>query len=179
MKNIYVILFSLLLLSCGGNTAEKKLIDANAQLEKDLEMYQNVWNTFLIDGDTSTVNSDNFTEDVVVVTDQGDVVGIEAVKNHYLNFFIGFSDVEFTIVDAFGQGDKIVKYFNFKGTHTGDFFGLPASGNKLNLSGTTLVKIENGRVSREQDFFDYASLMSQLTQNTGEVTIDSQSQGVL
>ena len=46
MKNIYVILFSLLLLSCGGNTAEKKLIDANAQLEKDLEMYQNVWNTF-------------------------------------------------------------------------------------------------------------------------------------
>ena len=61
MKNIYVILFSLLLLSCGGNTAEKKLIDANAQLEKDLEMYQNVWNTFLIDGDTSTVISDNFT----------------------------------------------------------------------------------------------------------------------
>ena len=74
---------------------------------------------------------------------------------------------------------KIVKYFNFKGTHTGDFFGLPASGNKLNLSGTTLVKIENGRVSREQDFFDYASLMSQLQQNSGEVNIDSQSQGVL
>ena len=80
MKNIYVILFSLLLLSCGGNTAEKKLIDANAQLEKDLEMYQNVWNTFLIDGDTSTVNSDNFTEDVVVVTDQGDIVGIDHKK---------------------------------------------------------------------------------------------------
>ena len=31
----------------------------------------------------------------------------------------------------------------------------------------------------QQDFFDYASLMSQLMQNSGEVNIDSQSQGVL
>ena len=99
MKNTYIILFSFLLFSCGGNNAEKKIIDANAQLEKDLEMYQNVWNTFLIDGDTSTVNSDNFTEDCVVVTDQGDVVGIEAVKNHYLNYLNGFSDIEFKIID--------------------------------------------------------------------------------
>ena len=100
---------------------KKKLIDANAQLEKDLEMYQNVWNTFLIDGDTSTVNSDNFTEDVVVVTDQGDVVGIEAVKNHYLNYLNGFSEIEWKIIDAFGRGNRLVKHWNFKGKHTGDF----------------------------------------------------------
>ena len=39
---------------------------------------------------------------------------------------------------------------------------------------TILVKIENGRVSREQDFFDYASLMSQLMQNSGEVNLSYQ-----
>ena len=183
LKSLNYILSSILILSllnCGGGPTkeQKEVIDAQAQLEKDLEMYRYVWGEFF-KGDTSIVNEKYFTEDVTVVTPEGDLVGIEAVKNHYLNFFIGFSDVEFTIVDAFGQGDKIVKYFNFKGTHTGDFFGLPASGNKLNLSGTTLVKIENGRVSREQDFFDYASLMSQLMQNSREVNIDSQSQGVL
>ena len=182
-KSLKFILYTILIVSlynCGGGPSkeQKEVIDAQAQLEKDLEMYRYVWGEFF-KGDTSIVNEKYFTEDVTVVTPEGDLVGIEAVKNHYLNFFIGFSDVEFTIVDAFGQGDKIVKYFNFKGTHTGDFFGLPASGNKLNLSGTTLVKIENGRVSREQDFFDYASLMSQLMQNSGEVNIDSQSQGVL
>ena len=31
--------------------------------------------------------------------------------------------------------------------------------------------------SQGADFFDYASLMSQLMQNSGEVNIDSQSQG--
>ena len=38
MKNTYIILFSFLLFSCGGNNAEKKIIDAYAELEKDLEM---------------------------------------------------------------------------------------------------------------------------------------------
>ena len=118
-----------MIISCGTSSSEKNLVDANIQLEKDLEMYQNVWNTFLIDGDTSTVNSDNFTEDVVVVTDQGDIVGIEAVKNHYLNYLNGFSDIEWKIIDAFGQGDRLVKHWNFKGKHTGDFFGIPATGN--------------------------------------------------
>ena len=90
----------------------------------------------------------------------------------------GFN-VEFIIVDAFGQGDKIVKYWNFKGTHTGDFFGIPASGNKLDLSGTTLVSIKDGKIAREQDFFDMMSMLNQLQQNSGDVTIDAQNQGVL
>ena len=116
---------------------------------------------------------------MVIVTPEGNLVGIEAVKNFYLNYFLGFSDVEFTIVDAFGQGDKIVKYWNFKGTHTGDFFGIPASGNKLDLSGTTLVSIKDGKIAREQDFFDMMSMLNQLQQNSGDVTIDAQNQGVL
>ena len=167
------------LLNCGGPTKEQKqVIDAQAQLEKDLEMYKYVWGEFF-KGDTSIVNEKYFTEDVVIITPEGNLVGVEAVKNFYLNYFLGFSEVKFTIVDAFGQGDKIVKYWNFKGTHTGDFFGIPASGNKLDLSGTTLVSIKNGKIAREQDFFDYASMLNQLQQNSGEVTIDSQNQGVL
>ena len=172
MKKIYIILFSFLLFSCGGNNAEKKIIDANAQLEKDLEMYQNVWNTFLIDGDTSTVNSDNFTEDCVVVTDQGDVVGIEAVKNHYLNYLNGFSDIEFKIIDAFGQGDRLVKHWNFKGKHTGDFFGIPATGNYLDLSGTTMITMKDGKIAKEHDFFDMKSMLDQLLNSDGDVVID-------
>ena len=167
------------LFSCSGPSKEQQeMLDTQAQLEKDLEMYKYVWERFF-EGDTSIVNDKYFTEDVVVVTDQGDLVGIEAVKNFYLNYFLGFSDAEFTIVDAFGQGDKIVKYWNFKGVHTGDFFGIPASGNKLDLSGTTLVSIKDGKISREQDFFDMMSLLNQLQQTSGDVTVDAQNQGVL
>ena len=51
MNKIFITFVSLMIISCGTNSSEKNLVDANIQLEKDLEMYQNVWNTFLIDGD--------------------------------------------------------------------------------------------------------------------------------
>ena len=174
-----VILFLILSFSCSGPTKEQKeALDAKAQLDKDLKMYKDVWSRFF-EGDTSIISNKYFTEDVVVVTSEGNIVGVEAVKNFYLNYFTGFSEIEFTIVDAFGQGDKIMKYWNFKGIHTGNFFGIPPSGNKLDLSGTTLVKIKDGRVTSEQDFFDMKSMLDQLMQTSGDVVVDAQTQGVL
>lgn len=176
---ITIFLLSIISFNCGGPTKEQKeVLDAKAQLEIDLKMYKEVWSRFF-EGDTSVIRETYFTEDVVVVTSEGNLIGVEAVKNFYLNYFTGFSDIEFTIVDAFGQGDKIMKYWNFKGVHTGEFFGIPPSGNKLDLSGTTLVKIKDGRVSFEQDFFDMKSLLDQLRQNTGDIVLDEQTQGVL
>ena len=58
-------------------------------------------------------------------------MGIDAFKAYYNNYLTGFSDAEFNIVDVFGQGDKIVKHWNFKGTHDGDFFGIPPTGKKI------------------------------------------------
>ena len=139
MKKIIILLSLLSTISCQTNTNNKKQASSSLQLEKDLEMYQNVWNSFLA-GDTSVVNNKNFTEDVVIVTSNGDLVGIDACKEFYLNYLNGFSDIEWTIVDAFGQGNKLIKHWNFKGKHTGDFFGIPATGNSLNLSGTTIVQ---------------------------------------
>ena len=147
---ISLALFSII--SCNNpNTNDRKLLDAKIQLEKDLEKYENVWNSFL-NGDTTVVNKDNFHNDVIVVTNEGNLIGIEAIKNFYMNYLNGFSNIEFTIIDAFGQGDKIVKHWNFKGIHTGLFFGIPATGNKLDLSGTTLVEMKNGKIAKEQDF---------------------------
>ena len=124
-------------------------------------------------GDTSVANENNFQKDVVVVTAQGDLVGIKAVKDFYMNYLNGFSDIEFTILDAFGQGERIVKHWNFKGTHTGDFFGIPATGNKLDLSGTTLVTMKDGKIAKEQDFFDMQSLILQLQKpSEKEVVVD-------
>ena len=168
----------ILITSCGSPSADsktKKIISDQEQLEKDIAMYQDTWLRFL-NGETSVVNEERFQEDVVVVTSQGDLVGIEACKKHYMNFLTGFSNIEFTIPEVIGQGNRLVKHWNFKGTHTGDFFGMPASGNKLNLSGTTLVTIRDGKIAKEHDFFDMMSMVSQLTE--GDVDADATKPGV-
>ncbi len=171
MNNIKYILL-LVLFACGTNSKDASIDVAQNTLEKDLVKYESIWNRFLA-GDTSVANENNFQKDVVVVTAQGDLVGIKAVKDFYMNYLNGFSDIEFTILDAFGQGDRIVKHWNFKGTHTGEFFGIPATGNKLDLSGTTLVTMRDGKIAKEQDFFDMQSLILQLQQpSEEEVVVD-------
>ena len=164
--------------SCGSPSMDsktKKILSDQEQLEKDIAMYQDTWLRFL-NGETSIVNEERFQEDVVVVTSQGDLVGIEACKKYYMNFLTGFSNIEFTIPEVIGQGDRLVKHWNFKGKHTGDFFGIPASGNKLNLSGTTLVTIKDGKIAKEHDFFDMMSMVGQLTE--GDVDADATKPGV-
>ena len=149
--------------------------NAKEQLERNIAMYDETWNIFFT-GDTSIVNSERFQEDVVVVTAQGDIKGIDATRNYYYNFLTGFSDSDFTILEVVGQGNRLVKHWNFKGTHTGNFFGIPASGNKLNLSGTTMVTMKDGKIAKEQDFFDMMSMVNQLT--AGDVNADETKAGV-
>ena len=63
-----VILFLIISFSCSGPTKEQKeALDAKAQLEKDLNMYKDVWSCFF-DGDTAIISNKYFTEDVVVVS---------------------------------------------------------------------------------------------------------------
>ena len=171
MKKLLTLLFLVFITGCDNQSKNKKDNDSSFQLEKDLEMYQNVWNSFLA-GDTSVVNDKNFTEDVVIVTSDGDLEGIQACKAYYTNYLTGFTEIEWTIVDAFGQGSKLIKHWNFKGRHTGDFFGIPATGNLLNLSGTTIVTMREGRIAKEHDFFDMKSMLDQLLNSEGDLTVD-------
>ena len=164
-----------ILSSPATNEKLSELQNAKEELEQNIAMYDETWNIFFT-GDTSIVNSDRFQEDVVVVTAQGDITGIDATRNYYYNFLTGFSNSEFTILEVVGQGNRLVKHWNFKGTHTGNFFGIPASGNKLNLSGTTMVTMRDGKIAKEQDFFDMMSMVNQLT--SGDVNADETKAGV-
>jgi steroid delta-isomerase-like uncharacterized protein len=85
-----------------------------------------------------------------------------SARAYYANYLTGFSDITFTIKDVFGMGDKLVKHWNFKGTHTGLFFGIPATHKKVDIDGVTLVRMENGKIAEERDFFDNLEFMQQL-----------------
>lgn len=134
----------------------------NAKIEKDIKMYSETWDHIVNDADIDLINNTNFTEDIIMVTSPENIVGIENFKAYYKNFLTGFSDIKFSIVNVFGQDDNIVKHWNFKGTHTGDFFGIPATGKSVDIDGVTLVKMKDGKIAQEQDFMDNMLFMQQL-----------------
>lgn len=159
------LLLVLTLTSCNQKPSETHLqLEASqAQLEANLLMYETVWDKVINGRQIALINADYFDQDVTAVaTSAGDVVGLENFKNYYNNYLTGFSDAEFTIIDAFGQGNKIVKHWNFKGTHDGNFFGVPATGKYVDVSGVTLVKMKSGKIAAEQDFMDLLDFYTQL-----------------
>ena len=159
------VLLVLNLTSCNQTPSEVHLqLEASqAQLETNLLMYETVWDKVINGRQIALINADYFDQDVTAVaTSAGDVVGLENFKNYYNNYLTGFSDAEFAIIDAFGQGNKIVKHWNFKGTHDGNFFGVPATGKRVDVSGVTLVKMKAGKIAAEQDFMDLLDFYTQL-----------------
>jgi len=174
MKKTALLVLFTFILSCNNESKKDTVTDANAQLEKDIEMYVNLWDDFLFNRDPSVINSKNFSEDCIVVTANGDIVGIEATKAFYSNYLSGFTEIEWEIKETFGQGNKLIKHYNFKGKHTGDFFGIPASGNYLDLSGTTIVTMRDGKIAKEHDFFNMQTILDQLTKSKGDLVIDKQ-----
>ena len=165
MKNIILItLIGVTILSCEPKQSQEciDLSNANSKVKSNLELYSMVWDKAINGRNIEIINLDYFDENIKAITADGDIEGIDDFKAYYNNYLTGFSDAEFNIVDVFGQGDKIVKHWNFKGTHDGDFFGIPPTGKKIDLIGTTLVLMKDGKILQEQDFFDNYSLLSQL-----------------
>ncbi|WP_242203644.1 ester cyclase [Aestuariivivens insulae] len=134
----------------------------DSKVENNIKMYTETWDQIVNDANLDLINSTNFTEDVTLVTSPENIIGIEDFKAYYSNFINGFSDVSFTIVDVFGQGDKIVKHWHYKGTHTGDFFGTPATGKTIDIEGATITEMKDGKIAQEQDFMDNLAFMEQL-----------------
>ena len=56
----------------------------------------------------------------------------------------------------------MVKYWQFKGTHTGPFFGIPATGKTIDVIGCTIAKVVDGKITEEQDFFDNYAFFQQI-----------------
>jgi len=154
-----VVLFVTFLFTACSSPEKEKAVDP---VEANIKMYTHVWDEIMNQGKTALFNDSNFTTDVRFHMKPADVVGIDSAKAFYSNFLTGFSDIKFTFTNVFGQGEKLVKQWNFKGKHTGDFFGIPATGKEVDLDGSTIVLMRNGKIAEEQDFYDNMDFMTQL-----------------
>ncbi len=72
---------------------------------------------------------------------------IETVKKQNEQSKVMFPDVTFINEDTIVNGDKAVLMFTFKGTHTGDVEGIPATGNAVEGRSITIIRFENGKIA--------------------------------
>ena len=77
-------------------------------------------------------------------------------------FHAAFPDVAWSIDDMFAAGDKVCLRLTMRGTHRGDFFGIPPTGRRVEVPGTHVVRIRDGKVVEHWGHNDDLALMRQL-----------------
>jgi steroid delta-isomerase-like uncharacterized protein len=70
----------------------------------------------------------------------------EAVKAHVGEWLKGFPDLHFTIERMLAEGDHVVTYAAMRGTHTGEWLGLPATGKTVIIRMTVTHQIRNEKI---------------------------------
>ena len=96
--------------------------------------------------------------------------GRDDIKRFMTDFRAAFPDLAFGgTADLIAEGDYVVGRWEGGGTHTGSAFSdfligsLPArSGRKMHFTGTTVLRIENGKVKEEIGLDDGATALQQL-----------------
>ena len=78
--------------------------------------------------------------------DHSNQVGIEGVKQLFSMGFTGFPDWHEAIDDIIAQGDKVWLRLTYTGTHTGEFFGLAPTGNKVTMTAVAIYRIVDGKL---------------------------------
>lgn len=96
--------------------------------------------------------------------------GRDQVRAFAMAFRAAFPDLNFWgTADLIAEGDYVVGQWEGGGTHSGVAFGdwpigaLPAAtGKTMRFTGTTIVKVENGRITEEVGLDDGVTALQQL-----------------
>jgi steroid delta-isomerase-like uncharacterized protein len=88
--------------------------------------------------------------------------GAESIQRHISSCRSGFSDLRFNIEDTIAERNEVVLHWTARGTHDGPFMGLQPTGKNATVSGTSIFRIDDGRIVEQWADWNLMSLMEQL-----------------
>ena len=95
-------------------------------------------------------------------SERGEMRGAETMKGEIDYFRSAFPDDFFwRVEDQLAEGDEVTTRYIFGGTHQGEFFGVPGSGKRIEISGINIDRCEGGKVVEEWASYDLLGAMRQ------------------
>lgn len=73
-----------------------------------------------------------------------------------------FPDINFEIVAMAADGDEVWIHNISRGTHKGEFMGVPATGNSIEVAAIDRVRVRDGRMVEHWGVTDVMTMMQQL-----------------
>src|SRR5918998_1426130 len=72
--------------------------------------------------------------------------GAEGLKRSITAYRTAFPDWKTTLDDIFAEGEMVTCLWSTSGTHLGDWFGIPPTGNHFTATGISVLRIAGGKV---------------------------------
>jgi steroid delta-isomerase-like uncharacterized protein len=119
-------------------------------------MTEEFWNTGNMDA------IDEFFSADYVGHDPSGTMDMEKLKQSAAAYFAGFPDLHITTDDLLAEGDKVVKRWTAHCTHMGEYLGIPATGNKLVVTGIEIFRIAGGKIEEVWANMDSMGMLQQL-----------------
>ena len=85
--------------------------------------------------------------------------GFEASVNMFRS---AFPDIHFTLDQVLAENDHLAIRLTGRGTHKGNFMGIPPTGKQVSFGGMTFIRIQDGKVAESWGISDIPGLMQQL-----------------
>ena len=86
----------------------------------------------------------------------------EAMEQMLKMFYAAFPDLHHTFEDQIAEGDKVMLRLTFRGTHQGEFQGIPPTGKEIAITAIVVDRIVDGKMVEHWSNMDNLSLMQQL-----------------
>jgi len=91
-----------------------------------------------------------------------DLEGLEAWRQFSGSFAEAFPDIRLTIQDIAAEGDTVAARVAFRGTHRGEFQGIPPTDKEVSFSSMEFNRVVGGKVEEHWVELDVFGLMQQL-----------------
>jgi len=88
--------------------------------------------------------------------------GKQELKTYYNDLLAGYPDLNFKMKSCFSCDNQIATEWLMSGTHTGNSPRFKATGKRFSVQGVSIIEVQDGKITRETDYWDMCSLLKQL-----------------
>jgi steroid delta-isomerase-like uncharacterized protein len=88
--------------------------------------------------------------------------GREANRSFWAGFFTALPDLTATVEDVVISGDRVVGRFVYRGTHGGEFMGIPATGRQVEMRSIDIWRVEDGMFAEHWDELNTLQVLQQM-----------------
>lgn len=95
--------------------------------------------------------------------------GVLEVRRTIARIRMIFPDIAVSIEDQLADGDKVATRWTLSGTHSGELWGIPATGRRVSYTGITINRLHEGRIVEDWCEVNLMSILDQIGGFAGSV----------